>query len=145
MYTLDAAGNAVHTLGPLPAEVLDVRWAGGGGDGGGPTLLVALTPSGVHLWPRAGANGASLTIPCPEGAMTALAATPAAPFVAVACLGCKVRCWAVERLVAAAAEAGGTPPPPLVLGSYEAPVRCLQWDGRGRFLATADGADCTVW
>lgn len=138
IYTIDASDKVIQSLGPLPAEVLDVRWAGGGG------ALIALTASGVHVWPRGGADGTSLTIPCPEGAMKALAASPAASFVAAACVGCKVRCWPVERLVAAA-EAGDPPPPPLVLGSYDAPVRCLQWDGRGRYLATADGADCTVW
>ena len=58
----------------------------------------------------------------------------------------QVHCWDVEQLIAASAPSQKSLPTPfLTLDSYDAPVRCMAWDGEGRYLATSDGSDCTVW
>jgi hypothetical protein len=58
-------------------------------------------------------------------------------------LALQVRCWDLGPLSAAAN--GGAPPPPLLLQGFDAAVEVLAWHPGGRYLAAADGADCSVW
>lgn len=114
IHLIDSNGIMTNTLGPLDEELLQLHWAK---HQDAPSCLVALTSTACYLWPE---QGNAIAISC-EDSMTTLAASPSSAFIAAACQGCKVQCWNVNKVVAAA-KAGGLLPKPITLGSYDEPA-----------------------
>jgi hypothetical protein len=127
-------GSISGTHGPLPTEVTELRWI--------KNCVVALTPQTCHLWPDIG-SGSEIVLTSIDGDFLQLAASK--NFLAVTSSNCRLHCWRMSSLIDAA-HSGSQMPSPLTLSSYEAEkIHCLAWDANGRFIATSDCADCTVW
>lgn len=128
MHVLDGAGQQLHLLGPLPAPVTAVAWAGTEGD-----LLLAAAGGSLHTWLGAGAAPGPV-LPLPGGSVDAgeqqaaprLAPAPCggAPLLAAAAaVGAagsqEVLCWDLSSL----SSDGGGAPQPLCLTDFEGQVR----------------------
>lgn len=140
---IDVKGEVISSLGPLPSPAKRLGWSAG--REGNPSSLVALTSEGCYVWASVG-EAPSLSIPCQTGdASSLLATTPQSSIVATSCIASCVCCWDLFSLLEARTDAEAEVPPPTMLNEYERQVSCLAWDAEGRYLATSDGADCTVW
>jgi hypothetical protein len=144
VFVVTSQGELLSAYGPLPDQILSVGWAACGESA---PCIVALTASACHVWPPSDGSYSktSIALPCPKGnGLTMLAASPRAAYIATACEQGQVHCWnAATVLQEGIGDA--VAPPALSFGAYQGPVKCMAWDNTGRFLATADGADCTVW
>lgn len=128
-------GSIRGTHGPIASDVTELRWI--------KDCLVALTLRTCHIWPDVG-SGSEIVLTSVDGNFVQLAASQNSNFLAATSSDCRVHCWRLSSLIDAAKN-GSSMPSPLTLSSYEAAVHCLAWDGDGRFMATSDCADCTVW
>lgn len=136
--------------------------------------LVAVTAKECYIWPLHESNlDASakepIVIPCsrqeeqekesiirPTSEKTTsspfslAAVSPNSPFLALTCNNaCEVNCWDLDTLLTATPETikelDQLSPPLLNLSVYDNPLQCITYDTSGRYLATSDGPECTIW
>ncbi|EFN51105.1 hypothetical protein CHLNCDRAFT_59336 [Chlorella variabilis] len=132
VHVLDGTLQEQRRIGPLPAAVQQLAWAG--------DTLIAATPGALHTWTHSGAlDGPTLPSPSPDARFLCVAASPQPALLAASCDEKEVRCWDLASLLS---SRDGEP---LRLREFDSPVTCMAWHPSGQYLATADGADCTVW
>jgi WD40 repeat protein len=70
--------------------------------------------------------------------------SPNSPFIALTCSDtCQVNCWNLDTLLTSPQNLEKQQP--ITLAVYDNLVHCLTFDTSGRYLATSDGPDCTIW